>query len=295
MSTVTVIEEWIKTSDGHEIFTKTWKPVGETVAQVVLVHGFGEHIGRYDRLCRAFGEHGILSYGFDQRGFGQTGKRAQDYGNNHGYNTALSDINSAILRVKKNAPALPLILMGHSMGGGLILNLLARREKYEGVKSVRAAIASAPLVTLSMPVSPFRYYPLMIASKIIPSFVIQIGLNPAGISTDPAEVEIYKADPLIHDYSTLASVNGFLDAGKDLLDLAPKITTPVLYSHGDADPINDCKGTQQVFKLSNNPKSEMKVWPGLFHELHQEKPAAREQVTQCYIEWIKSHLGEPQE
>lgn len=85
------------------------------------------------------------------------------------------------------------------------MNYLSRPEKYDGVKSVTGAIASAPLVTLSMPISPFRYYPLLIASKLVPSFVIQVGIDPKSISHDENEIEEYKRDPLIHDYATLGT------------------------------------------------------------------------------------------
>ncbi|CDS08239.1 hypothetical protein LRAMOSA02187 [Lichtheimia ramosa] len=290
MSNIAVNEEWIKTNNGYELFTKSWKPEGEPIAQVVMIHGFGEHISRYDRMFTLFAENGIQCYGYDQRGFGQSGKKAQDYGNLHGYDTALNDINAAILRVKSS---LPLILMGHSMGGGMVLNFLARGNKYEGVGHVTTAICSAPLVTLSLPISPLRYYPLLAASKIVPSFVIQAGLEAKTISHDEQEIKAYEADPLIHDYATLATVRGFLDAGKDLFKLAPKIQKiPILYSHGDVDPVNDFKGTEKLHKLCGNDASELKCWEGLFHELHNETKDQRDQVMNYYLEWIKSHINQ---
>lgn len=69
-------------------------------------------------------------------------------------------------------------------------------------------------------------------------------------------------------------VRGFLDAGKDLFKLAPKIhKIPILYSHGDVDPVNDFKGTEKVHKLSENDASELKCWKGLFHECMYISPS----------------------
>ena len=87
----------------------------------------------------------------------------------------------------------------------MILNYLARGNKYEGVGYITTAICSAPLVTLSLPISPLRYYPLLAASKIVPSFVIQAGLEASTISHDEQEIKAYQDDPLIHDYATLAT------------------------------------------------------------------------------------------
>ncbi|KAI8143873.1 Alpha/Beta hydrolase protein [Fennellomyces sp. T-0311] len=277
-----VNEEWITTDDGYSLFTKTWKPAGQPIATAVMIHGFGEHIGRYDRMFTLFANEGIQTYGYDQRGWGQSGKKAHEFGNNHGYKTALSDINNAIKRTKQ--PDIPLFLIGHSMGGGLILNYLA--QKLDGLGLVTGAIASAPLVTLSMPVSPFRYYPLMLASKVVPSFVIQVGMDPKTISHDEQEIAVYNDDPLVHDYATLATVRSFLDAGQALLKDAKKIRTPILYSHGVPDPVNDFKGTKSAYEITSSEDKTLKAWDGLFHELHNEKLPERDQVMRYYVEWI---------
>ncbi|KAI7880655.1 alpha/beta-hydrolase [Lichtheimia hyalospora FSU 10163] len=288
MTDIAVIDEWITTDNGYSIFTKTWKPSTTIIAQIVLVHGFGEHIARYDRMFQYLAEHGIQSYGFDQRGFGKSGQKAGDFGNNHGYDTVLCDINAAIHRVKQ--PDVPLFLMGHSMGGGLILNLLFRSEKYDGVKLVTGAIASAPLVRLSMPISPFRYYPLMCASKIIPSFTIQAGLHPDAMSHDADEVKKLIEDPLVHDYATLGTVRSFLDAGEDVIKQAHKIKTPIVYSHGIPDAINDYKATKIAYENTASTDKTLKAWDNLFHDLHNETPAERQQVMDYYLQWIKARI-----
>lgn len=169
-----------------------------------LIHGFGEHIGRYNEFCTFLAENGIYCHGYDQRGFGQTGKRSQQIGNNQGYHRALADINDAIHRVRNRN--IPLFLFGQSMGGGLVMNFAASSEKeFDGLKEVTGIIAASPLVTLSMPISPLRYYPLQVAARIVPSFVIQAGLDFNAMSHDPKVAEELESDPLVHDYATLAT------------------------------------------------------------------------------------------
>ncbi|KAI8387967.1 Alpha/Beta hydrolase protein [Radiomyces spectabilis] len=285
---VTVVDEWIKTSDGTDIFTKTWKPTTTPVAQLLLIHGFGEHVNRYDDMCKVLASHGIQCYGYDQRGWGETGKRAKVYGDNQGYDTALKDVNEAVHKLRQKEG--PVFILGHSMGGGILLNYLSRKDQYDGVQYVKGAIASAPLVTLTHPLPAIKYYPLLFISNFLPNFVISAGLDPKGISHDEQQVEAFKNDPLVHDYATLATIRGFLNAGQDLFDRAKSITTPVLFSHGDADPINKYESTKQVYQTCASQDKILKTWPGLYHEPHKEKLPERDQVIRYYQDWILSHL-----
>ncbi|CAO3617828.1 unnamed protein product [Cunninghamella blakesleeana] len=288
MSSVTVVDEWITTPDGYQIFTKTWQLSTKPVAEVLLIHGFGEHCARYDHVFRAFAEQGIQSYAYDQRGWGETGKKYQSFGNNQGYDKALEDINDAVNRIKKND--IPLFLIGHSMGGGLSLNYVARKEKYNGVEKLTGVISSAPLVTLTNPVPAFKFYPLKALSHVLPNFTIQAGLDHNAISHDKEQVDLYVKDPLIHDFTTISTVGGFLDAGKNLLTIGKNITVPVLFSHGDADPINKYESTKHVYEIASSSDKELKKWPGLYHELHNETKEDRDQVIDKYIDWMKARI-----
>ncbi|KAI8876428.1 alpha/beta-hydrolase [Backusella circina FSU 941] len=281
-------EEWITTSDGQEIYTKQWNPAGTPIATLVMVHGFSEHSNRYDRLFSLLSNQGIECYCYDQRGWGQTCKKSGRYGDNQGYDTALRDVDEAIKR--KKSEDVPLFLMGHSMGGGIVLNYLA--SKHDGVSMLTGAIASAPLVTLSMKIPAYKYYPMRYFSKLLPSFMTKAGLSAKGMSHDEEAVKNYLEDPLVHDFATIGTIKGFLDAGQDILDnQAKKIKTPILYSHGDADPINAYDSTAKAFQLTASKDKELKTWPGLYHELHNEKLPERQQVAECYIDWIKKHCN----
>ncbi|KAI8973861.1 Alpha/Beta hydrolase protein [Pilobolus umbonatus] len=288
---VTVTKEWIKTQDGQDLFTKTFSSSNTPIATVVMIHGFGEHIGRYDRMFTLFASHDIECYGYDQRGYGETVKKSGDYGNNQGNQVATKDIDQAIIRRKREG--IPLILMGHSMGGGLILNYLGQPTKYKGVSLVNGAIASAPLIELSMPLPAIKYYGLMFLSYFIGSLVINVGINPDGISTNKEEVKRYMEDPLVHDYATIKSMKEMLEICQEIpAKRAASIKVPILYSHGDADPINSHAGTVKAYKATGSVDKEMKTWKGLYHELHYESKADAEAVMHYYIDWIKKHSNQ---
>ncbi|KAK4514104.1 phosphoglycerate kinase [Mucor velutinosus] len=284
---VTVANEWIQTKDKHDIYTKTWKTTSTPSANLIMIHGFGEHIGRYDRLFSFFATQGIECYGYDQRGWGETGKKTAQFGNNQGYNTALKDIDDAVLKHKRQG--IPLFLMGHSMGGGLILNYLARSDIYKGVDLLTGAIASAPLVTLSMKIPMIKYYTIRALAAIVPSMTIQAGVDPAGVSHDQEEVQKYLDDPLVHDFATLATLRSFVDAGTDLLTKAKAIKTPILYSHADSDPINSFNGCKSAYEITSSQDKELKNWTGLYHELHNETMPQRQQIAEYYVDWIIRH------
>ena len=104
----------LTTNDGLELFTKSWGDVQASRAAVVLVHGLGEHCGRYEHVAQAFVSDGLYVLGFDQRGHGRSpGKR----GLIPSYDQPLEDLTVALERAQADAPSLPLFLYGHSLGG----------------------------------------------------------------------------------------------------------------------------------------------------------------------------------
>ncbi|KAF9279834.1 hypothetical protein BGZ88_012509 [Linnemannia elongata] len=283
-------EEWITAEDGHEIFTKTWFAVGTPVAAVVFVHGLGEHIVRYDHVFEEFNKAGFQVSAYDQRGFGQTGRKSKTLGSTGGYDKAIPDITAALERGK--IEGLPLFLMGHSYGGSLVLNydcIGPLRTKLTGV------IASAPLVLASAPTRPNALTVGFagLVSKILPSFQTQIVLDSSFISRDAEHVQKYDTDPLIHGYISTKGVYDMLTNGKLLLTDRYKIITksvPVLIAHGTEDGLTDYKASKEFFDKIEVDDKEYKVYEDHFHELHNEPEDDRKVVIDYYIDWIRKHL-----
>ncbi|CAG8476416.1 1111_t:CDS:2 [Racocetra fulgida] len=175
-TSIPVVDEWIKSSDGVEIYTRTWKAVSDKpIATVVFVHGFGEHIKRYNHVFDKFGKENIEVYAYDQRGFGETAIRNKNPGKTGGRNIVLADIAEALSSRRKEG--IPQFLMA-----GLICSspLLQTTPK---AKSITDNIS---------------LFALPIASKLMPNVTWNADINTNYISRDPVEVKKYIEDPLIH-------------------------------------------------------------------------------------------------
>ncbi|KAF8961334.1 hypothetical protein BGZ46_001372 [Entomortierella lignicola] len=286
-------EEWIVAEDGYEIFTKTWYAVGDPVASVVFVHGFGEHITRYDHVFVEFNRAGIQVSAFDQRGAGETAKRSRSVGETGGYAKAIPDITEALQRGE--IKGLPLFLMGHSMGGGLVLNydcIGPLRTRLAGV------IACSPLI---IPAPPSRTNGLVLSfvnllSWVLPSLTVPLMLPVKYISRDPVEVAKYKADPLVHGWCSTRGLVDMLENGKALLADRYKVITPdvpLLIAHGTADGLTDQPTSEAFIKKIRVKDCEYKAYSGFYHELHNEPERDRELVIANYIQWIQKHVKAP--
>ncbi|KAG0243607.1 hypothetical protein BGW41_001818 [Actinomortierella wolfii] len=284
-------EQWITASDGQEIYTKTWHAdteSGKPIASLVFIHGLGEHINRYNHVFEQFAKANIQVSAYDQRGFGQTGKKSKALGNTGGYAKAIPDITAALERAK--IEGVPQFLMGHSYGGSLVLNydvLGPKRQELAGV------IASAPLILPSPETRPnaVTVGAAKVFSRVLPSLQIPVKLNTSYISRNKDEVAKYDTDPLVHPYMSILGSYDMVTNAKALLTTRFKdltATVPVLITHGTADGLTCCKASREFFdKLTQVKDKEYATYDGWYHELHNED--GRQEVIDKYISWIKAH------
>ncbi|KAF9583743.1 hypothetical protein BGW38_008688, partial [Lunasporangiospora selenospora] len=245
----------------------------------------------YDHVFEKFNKAGFQVSAYDQRGFGQTGKKSKTLGSTGGYAKAIPDITAALERGK--VEGVPLFLMGHSYGGGLVLNYDCfgpLREQLAGV------VVSAPLVLASTPTRPYGITVSFAGavSTLMPSLQIPVNLSSSFISRDKSEVAKYDSDPLVHGYGTTKGLYDMLTNGKLLLtsrykDLTP--TVPLLICHGDEDGLTCHNASKELFdKCDQVRDKEYKLWPKFYHELHNEPEDDRKQVIDYYIQWIQAHV-----
>ncbi|CAJ0835609.1 6771_t:CDS:2, partial [Entrophospora sp. SA101] len=257
--------EWFDTKDGIRLYTKTWKSVSEPpIATVVFSHGFGEHVNRYNHVFDKFQLKNIEVYAFDQRGFGQTGKKNKNLGITGGWKVAMADITEALIR--KRRKGVPQFLFGHSMGGGIALNYACEGPERDNLAGI---IASAPLVLPSVQSKPAQ--PVVTIgsalSKVLPNLTIPVGMNAKYISRDPEEVQKYINDPLIHGAASLRSLNEMLQGTKSVLKEKNKnITGPIYICHGSDDPVTSPDASRQLFEKISAKDKTYREWPGLYHE-----------------------------
>ncbi len=265
---------------GLELFTQSWLPDTPAKAIIVLVHGLGEHSGRYPHVVNHLVPLGFAIYSFDHRGHGRSAKKLGAHVNN--WAEYRSDVQAFLQNVRQQAPDLPLFLMGHSMGGLIVLEYTLHHP--EGLQGV---IASAPAVG-AVDASPLLLFIGRILSKLKPDFLIESQLDASSISRDPDEVQAYENDPLITGKVSARWSTEFTGAIEWTRQNAAQFQPPLLIIHGGGDTLVPPAGSQFFFEQVQQPDKERIVYPNGRHENHND--IHHEQVTADLARWLEAHL-----
>lgn len=269
----------ITAADKQELFAQCWAPDHQPKGLVCLVHGFGEHSGRYAHVAQAMVEADYAIIAFDQRGHGRTaGKR----GFTPSYNLSLHDIDKLINTAKKQFPDLPTFLYGHSMGGGMVLNYTLRYKP-----DLQGVISASPWLRLTAPPPAAVTRAARLIGSVWKGFTIT-GKHEKGIlSRDPAVDKAHLADPLTHSTISAALFFGANDGGAWVLSQAGNFPLPLLLMHGDADKLTSFAASQE-FAANAPAATTFKAWPGYYHETHND--IGKEAVIATMIEWMNNRL-----
>jgi alpha-beta hydrolase superfamily lysophospholipase len=274
------ISEWYwESSDGNKMFGRSWAPDDQPKAMVLLVHGLGEHICRYDHVAAAMTAKGYILAGFDLRGHGKSGGPR---GHIPSYQALMDDITEFIKQAETRFPGLPRFLYGHSLGGNLVINYVLRCNP-----NVQGVLATGPWLELAFqpPASQVRLGKLM--NRIFPGFTQRSNLNTKGLSHDQAVVTAYEKDPLVHDKITARMFIDIYESGFWALEHATEFPLHLLLMHGSEDPITSAKSSQ-LFAEKAEDKVTFKKWDGMDHEIHNEFNQA--EVFKVMLDWLDGHL-----
>ena len=242
-----------------------------------MVHGLGEHSGRYKALAERFVERGYTVFAFDHPGHGQTaGKRAFV----RRFSEFTDNLLDVVRRVRTGFPNLPLYLYGHSMGGLISVHFLAEHQAL-----FRAAVVSAAPAGIPSHVSRATIVIGRLLSRLIPGMGL-VPLEADGVSRDPAVVDAYKADPLVHHGRITARLASELMIAMERLPAAAaRIRLPVLTMNGSADTLVDAGDTARLHGLlPDDIDKTLHQYEGLHHEIHNEPE--REQVLSDVLDWL---------
>ena len=252
---------------------------GENVrAMVLFVHGLGEHIQRYDDWSAKLNAQGIGFTGVDLPGHGKSdGVR----GNIRSYNDTDEMIGMLLDTIHKTFPGLPVFIYGHSLGGGIVLDYLVRKQP-----AVTGAIVTSPWLKLSFEPSKFKVKLASFMKGILPGLIQPSGLVVDHISHDPAVVEKYKSDPLVHDKISVSLFHSAMSAADYALSHAAELKVPLLLMHGSDDQICSPAGSRESASKTN--LAEVKIWEGGYHELHNE--TFRDEVFSYLMKWLNSRI-----
>lgn len=247
-------------------------------ASILLVHGLGEHSGRYNEWAERFVSEGIAFRAFDLPGHGLSGgKRGvmPDYGR------IFLIIENLIEGLGNDFPGVPVFLYGHSLGGGLVLSMLIKNTP-----PVTGAIVTSPWVRLTEEPPALKVWLAGISKKIIPGLTQKSGLKTKYLSHDPQVVAAYEHDPLVHGLISAGLFSSATEAAEEILKHASEIELPLLLIHGRDDMIASPSGTIEVAGAA--PRATLKLWDGAYHEVHND--IMRDEHFDFILEWINTLL-----
>jgi alpha-beta hydrolase superfamily lysophospholipase len=276
-------ESLVELSSAGARYRRSWQPP-EPARAMVLVHGYAEHVGRYDEMAMHFASRGYAVHAYDQVGHGRTkGPR----GHVDRFDRLAEELARFIELVGLDHPELPVTLVGHSMGG-LVVAATAAFQK----PAVSEIVVSGALLQLGGEESGLRQSLSLglakILATIVPRVAVATGLDPQGISRDPDVVRRYREDPLIEDRMSMSFAAGMSRMVDATRCAAGEIDRPILVLHGGDDPICPVAGSRRLFaglKPEIAEKSRLEIYPELRHEIFQEPE--RERVWEDMIQFIE--------
>ncbi|MCC6311105.1 MAG: lysophospholipase [Trueperaceae bacterium] len=270
----------LEVRDGLSLSLSRWRPEA-SVGALVIVHGYGEHATRHLELARSAQEVGYDVFAPDLRGHGKSpGVR----GGVPGFEGIIADLTAVFAQARAANPGLPTLLFGHSMGGAIAL-----RYALERPAEVNALALSSPFLRDAVARPAWLLAVSGVLGKVLPNLPT-VKLDPALISRHPAEVERYRADPLIYHGGVRANAGATLTTqGAELLALAPGLAVPTLVVVGTADGIADPAGARALAAASDRVRLE--ELPGGFHELHHDDPGTGvpQKFKRLLVEWLEAN------
>lgn len=250
-------------SDGDNLALQEWPLDEDQPARgvVILVHGLGEHAGRYDHVARHLNDWGFVVRGYDQYGHGESGGVR---GALPSTNRLLDDLADVVDATRQRMPAgMPLILLGHSMGG-----LVAGRFVSLQARAVDGLVLSSP--ALDPGLNPLQKLLLAVVPKVAPNLTLGNGLDASYISHDPATVEAYRADPLVHDRISGRLARFIADNGAATVACAPQWTVPTLLMYAGADKLVNPAGSRAFAAKAPRAVVQSRCFEQHYHELFNE-------------------------
>jgi alpha-beta hydrolase superfamily lysophospholipase len=266
---------------GINIYYQGWLPEGDVKAVLLIVHGLGEHSGRYMNVVNYFLPLGYAIYGLDHIGHGKSGGEREIVQQFDDFTITLKTFFQMVVEWQTDKP---IFVVGHSMGGAITSSYLLDHQA-----DFRGAIISAPAVKVGDDISPMILTVGKILSKIAPKMGL-LALDVNTISRDPDVVKAYANDPLVfHDKTPARLAAEMLSAMQRITAEAEKITLPFIVLQGSSDSLVDPAGAQMLYDKASSLDKTIKIYDGLYHEIFNEPE--RDQVLRDVENWLEDQLA----
>lgn len=270
---------FLQASDGTALFYREW-PHPQPRGAVVLVHGLGEHGGRYGELAGLFHDAGLSVRIHDHRGHGQSGGPRGSLRSDADFLTDLKLVFDDFAQQCDTTP----FLFGHSLGG-----LVAARFATGGLSRVRGLLLSSPALAIRM--TAFQKVLLALTTRLAPGFAVPTSLPAQLVSHDTEVVQAYRRDPLNHGKVAARVVNFMLSAMTQAQRDAATFTSPLLLQIAGDDAFVDPQGSRAFFASVPQVDKSLHCYDDAYHEIFNESRERRLRVQSDLQSWLASHLG----
>ena len=272
---------------GERLHLQAWLPAGPDLEHptapsvaIAVVHGYGDHGGRYTWFGEDMAARGYAVYVYDLRGHGQSsGRRGQV----KRFDEYLDDTAVFLDEVRRVQPDVPMFLLGHSLGG-----LICTRFVEERAPEVRGLILSSPLLQLAEAVPPSKLVAAKAMAKVWPHHDIGNTVRAAQLSHEQSVVEAYVTDPLVHHVAPARWAAETLAAQDAAMAAAKSISLPLLVLYGTDDQVVDIAFIEALFAQATSEDKRIERYEGLYHECFNESERAR--VFADLAAWLAARL-----
>lgn len=265
---------------------RVWYPDSDqTHGCVVMVHGLGEHGQRYRTLAVDLNRAGWASLTVDLPGHGQSPGRR---GHIPSYRRLLVEISTFLQAAESRFPGLPLVLLGHSMGGNLAANYVLRRKEVAAMAPSPAALVLSGAMFLPQNPPPRPHiFAAWLTGHLVPWWTIRAPVESSKLTRNQSIVKAIREDPLMHNRLSLYLGTQLLAQGRHALDHAKRLDVPTLVLHGEDDPITSFRASES-FAVRAGELATFISFPGMLHEIFHEPD--RSKAVDSLVDWLNERF-----
>ncbi len=264
----------IRSADGTRLAYRAWPLPGATITFAV-VHGLGEHSGRYERFARGMAGHGIATYAVDLRGHGESEGRR---GHVDSWSQWIEDAGAFINNVESEAGG-EVVPLGHSFGGAVMLSTVRSGK----LMRARRFVLSSPALKLKTKVPGWKSSLGKVMATLAPRLAVANEVDAATVSRIPDVVEAYRSDPLVHNKISFRLYDEWRRAARESLERARDIRIPFLILAGSADLLIDPEGSKELHRRAPET-SQLRLLQGRYHEPFND--VGSEEVFALIADWL---------
>ncbi len=265
-------------SNKKNIFLRSWPSNNSPTYNIIIIHGLGEHSGRYKEFASFFIKKNIGVFSFDLIGHGKSDGLKGHISNIKDFTDSIEEV---LIEVRKRFINTPIIMFGHSLGGCLALNYLIERKS----KEISLAIISSAWIETKIQIPKYLLIIQRVMHILFPKIRLSNRLDTKDLSKDIKIVDKYKNDSLVHDRISLNLLSEINKTIEKIKNKDYNIEIPVLIIHGKKDKIISYKGSELIHKKIKN--SKLKLYDNVYHEPHNDNE--RKEILEYYYDFIKNY------